>query len=83
MIAGLVGLLVGMALGVLVGVRLARRRAYLVCQRQALRDNAPRPVISGGYNPVPPRQRRRSPDEKPFWQHFPARQRRPVFDDRR
>ncbi|GGN39823.1 hypothetical protein FHR83_006631 [Actinoplanes campanulatus] len=75
--------IVAFLVGALVGRLVTRRRAYLVCQRQALVDNAFRPAISDGFNPVPPRQRRRSPDSQPLWQQFSDRV-RPVFhDDRR
>ena len=85
MIAGLVvGLLLGFPFGVVFGVRMIRRRAYLVCQRQALIDRGYRPAVADGFNPVPPQTRRRSPDLQPIWQHFPGRPSRPVFhDDRR
>jgi hypothetical protein len=66
--------------GLLTGAVIPRRHAYLVCQRQALVDHGYRPAIGDGFNPVPPRQRRRSPDLQPFWQHFPEHEPRPVFD---
>jgi hypothetical protein len=66
--------------GVLVGRRFARRRAYLVCQRQAIVDNAFRPAVADGFNPTPRQRRRRSPNEQFVWRQFPEHQPRPVFD---
>lgn len=74
-------LFVGFLAGLLVGAVLARRRAYLVCQRQAIRDNAPRPAISDGYNPAPRQRRRWSWDRKPVVERRPEPLRRPVMHD--
>lgn len=71
----------GLLLGVFGAYRWLKARAYLVCQRQALLDRGPRPVVADGYNPVRPLRRRRSPDEQAIWQDFPNRVSRPVFYD--
>jgi hypothetical protein len=67
--------------GLLAGAGLTRRRAYLVCQRQALLDNAPRPLVAFGYNPVPHQRRRWLRDRKPRTERQPEPLVRPVFHD--
>lgn len=72
----LAGVLLFLA-GLLTGRVTTRRRAYLVCQRQALVDNAFRPAIADGFNPVPQSRRRWARDRKSEVQ--PAPLERPVF----
>ena len=75
--------LTSLVVGLVIGAVATRRHAYLVCQRQALADRGYRPAIADGFNGSPPRQRRRSPDDKFVWRHMPERPARPVFDQPR